>query len=880
MSSISFDNIWLLFLILPLAVLLTVPFVVAVRGENANGHNIASMALHVIMAVLIGLTAAGAKIVTVVTETDVYVVADVSYSANRNLGLIDTYIEKLSGNLPQNSQMGVVCFGKDYKLVTRLGENFETVSNSGVDDSETDIVSALGFTNSLFRDGVIKRIVLITDGRQTDSSDANALKRQVDSLIAENVKVDAIYIDDNLQEGEKEVQVSSVGFVNTVYINAATEVEAVIASNSETRATVTLLRDGEVQEERSVPLSKGNNNIPFKLYTEAEGEYTYEIKVVSDDDTSNLNNRNTFVQTVSSSVRVLLITDKHENLKKMESIYGDKSEIVAYVNDPAVPCSVEELCKYDEIVLADTDVATYNNMELFLESLDTAVSMFGKSLITIGDVHVQNRVDDLLDGLEQMLPVKYGNANQDPKLFTIVIDDSRSMLNYSKMLYAKQAACNLLDLLSDDDNVCVVLFHGNVEVLQPVTSAAKREDIKQKINDLEFYQGSYMELGLDLALKTIKDQPFGDKQIMLITDGLKTADDGDSIAKVNELLAEGIVTSVFDVGRGNDTGSDSRNAERLLKNIAKQGEPYSKYFAPPKSIEDVDNIVFGDMADSTAEKIVEKDSWVKINQRYDDVLQGITDVSYISGYVNSKADPKATVVLTTDYFKASGASVPVPIYAYRNYGNGKVSSFTGGFSGSWVSAWEKAGLDAEFFGKMFDTNVPKKRVDYPFNVSTRTEAGYTHVEIAPAAIRLDSDARIVITSPDGTVTEGKMIFNSSTFVYDFASPLTGKYEVDITYSYGGAQYAANADFNISYLTEYDSFAVYEASVLYKMVGGNGTVSEDGNLVLVNGENEVGTKTVRLTAPLLIACVVLFAVDIVIRKLKWNDIVSLFKKVNK
>ncbi len=74
--------------------------------------------------------------------------------------------------------------------------------------------------------------------------------------------------------------------------------------------------------------------------------------------------------------------------------------------------------------------------------------------------------------------------------------------------------------------------------------------------------------------------------------------------------------------------------------------------------------------------------------------------------------------------------------------------------------------------------------------------------------------------------------------------------------------------------------MYEASVLYKMIGGNGKVSEAGNLVLENGENEVGTKTVRLTAPLLIACVVLFAVDIVIRKLKWNDIVSLFKKVNK
>ena len=38
------------------------------------------------------------------------------------------------------------------------------------------VITALDYAGSLFRDNVIKRIVLITDGRQTDQSDANALK--------------------------------------------------------------------------------------------------------------------------------------------------------------------------------------------------------------------------------------------------------------------------------------------------------------------------------------------------------------------------------------------------------------------------------------------------------------------------------------------------------------------------------------------------------------------------------------------------------------------------------------------------------------------------------------------------------------------------------
>ena len=65
-----------------------------------------------------------------------------------------------------------------------------------------------------------------------------------------------------------------------------------------------------------------------------------------------------------------------------------------------------------------------------------------------------------------------------------------------------------------------------------------------------------------------------------------------------------------------------------------------------------------------------------------------------------------------------------------------------------------------------------------------------------------------------------------------------------------------------------------------LAGTGGTVSEDGQLSIVNDESEIGKYIIYLTVPLLIACVALFAVDIMVRKLKWEDIKSLFIKVNK
>ena len=52
MSNISFDNVYLLFLIIPLVAIIAVPFALAVRKENVNGHNVASLVIHVLIALL------------------------------------------------------------------------------------------------------------------------------------------------------------------------------------------------------------------------------------------------------------------------------------------------------------------------------------------------------------------------------------------------------------------------------------------------------------------------------------------------------------------------------------------------------------------------------------------------------------------------------------------------------------------------------------------------------------------------------------------------------------------------------------------------------------------------------------------------------------
>ena len=151
MKNISFDNPYLLLTAIPALVILFCTFFWAIRKDNRSKAPVISFIIHIIVIILAVLALAGTVVTTVMTETGVYVVADVSYSSNRNLDKVDEYIDQVSKKLPFNSKMGIVCFGKDNVILTSSGTAIKSVREAVVDDSGTDIASALDFTSTIFR---------------------------------------------------------------------------------------------------------------------------------------------------------------------------------------------------------------------------------------------------------------------------------------------------------------------------------------------------------------------------------------------------------------------------------------------------------------------------------------------------------------------------------------------------------------------------------------------------------------------------------------------------------------------------------------------------------------------------------------------------------
>ncbi len=881
MSSINFDNPWLLLIALPIILVLLVPFFITVRKDNRNFHNVTSAILHILIAVLVGFSAAGTTIKSIVTETDVYVVADLSYSTNKKLDVIDGYIDDLRKDLPLNTKLGVVCFGgEDSQVVhTPLGEKPKSVKESveKLDTTSTDIVSALEFTGKIFKGDVVKRIVLITDAKQSDESDSNALKRAVDTLHASRVYVDAIYLDSNLAEDAKEVQVSSVDYSDKVYEGQDATVSVFIQSTVKTRATLTVLRGEEKIISQPIAVGVGMQNQLVSLPTDETGKFEYSVRLEEiEEDGSPFNNVCNFAQTVASEPATLFITGSTGDEAVLRQVYGDNyaEAVTVKYEGESVPYTVAQLCQYDEIVLSNLDVSRIPNYEMFIESLDTCVSLLGKSLIGLGNLSLQNTVDDSLIRLSNMLPVRYGSPVSESKMYAIVIDKSNSMQQVGKLDVAKKAAKQLVDLVDEDDYVAIYGFYGGVSEVHSKSLATDKKTIKDEIDAITGEHNTVMSGGLNEVIRLLESSStVMETQVFLLTDGLNSASDwtasADSIVALKN--THDVTTSIL--------GIRSEKNETSLKNLALQGGGKYWYVEDDTTL---DEGVFVDISNNLGEVVVDDyNTVVDIEQVFDETLEGIDNAYFVKGYVASRPKANATTVLTAQHQRLNASSVTVPIYSYWEYGNGKTASFTSSFSGLWMEKWNKEGLDTLFFKNVFDVNTPTERIDAPFVTDITRQSGGASLEIRPALLKAGATVEVALRAPDGTRTEiPNVVFSSSVYTCAFAMPTVGEYVAEITYNYKGESYTLEKSMHVSYLAEYDCFTTFEASPLYKMLGANGTVSEDGKLKIVNDENEVGVQIVDLTMPMLIAAVSLFAVDVLIRKLKWADIRGLFRKVGK
>lgn len=883
MSNINFDNPWLLLLGIPLLLLVTIPFVIAVRRENRNMHNVFALCIHLLIAVALTLALAGMNYDATITRTQVYVLADVSYSSNNNLDVLDGYVKAVENDLPKNASMAVIAFGRNYQLLSDLGEPVVSVRNADeVDAGATDIAAAMRYAGNLFEDDVIKRIVVITDGKQTAGNDR--LTSVVTRLKEEDVYIDVIYLDNNLADDVREIQLTDVSYTTSAFMGREEKAQLQVHCNNDgqTHVYVDVETDGKTVSYAHI-LYKGENLLSVPLDTTAAGTHEYTVTLrpeQAQDDTSPYNNTCLLTQNVSETVNILFVGGSSADCTAGRAIYG--TENIKYISDASsVPCTVEELCKYDQIVLCNFDVRTMTDSVQFVSNLETVVSQFGKTLTTYGNTFVQDTetvADEALESLSGMLPVTVGNAQKDSRLLVILLDISTSTNFSSRLAIIREATEKLLDTMDESDKIMVLGFSGDNMYLQSLTEVRNRDKILRAISSYTCRNGTYLKGGMEVACTELLNQNYHRRELVIISDGLFNAsEEADCLALAEKMSANNIVVSALGVY---PTADETSLLEKLVKNSKADGKGY---YQAIQSQNDIDYVI-GDIVEQMQEVRVEGDSYKLTLQRpMDTVLGGVDTLPDINGFWYSAAKPGVEAVITAQYWRDKTYSLEVPVYASWQYGNGRVSAFLSDISGDWTAAWQAdddAASEAVFLQNIRTAMIPDSGVESPFLITPTVDGSTTTVSVVTSAFRSEANLTMTLYAPDGSARTQTMYFDTDRYLCSFDTDQVGRYRLLFVYDYGAAHYEVEADFAISYHPEYDAFATYNVASLYRLISENGEVSLDGKLRMDNSESTVRNYTFSFVVPLMAACAVLFVLDVIIRMLRWKDIRSLFGRKRK
>ncbi len=164
-----------------------------------------------------------------------------------------------------------------------------------------------------------------------------------------------------------------------------------------------------------------------------------------------------------------------------------------------------------------------------------------------------------------------------PLNFCLVLDRSGSMQG-AKLAALKEATKQVIDTLTPQDIVSIVLFDDTVQTLVPATFATDREALKAKVDAIEEAGGTAMSGGMAAGIVELRKNhdPGRVGAMLLLTDGQTWGDEDRCRALALELARDNVRVTALGLG--------AEWNEKLLDDIADATGGLSDYIADPAQI--------------------------------------------------------------------------------------------------------------------------------------------------------------------------------------------------------------------------------------------------------------------------------------------------------
>lgn len=711
---ICFDRPWLLLLLIPAALLTFVPYFRIKKRYRRTRNRVISVVLHSLVMVLSIALLSGFYVRYYVPneENEMILLVDVSDTNAGEIEKRDAFVETVIEECSyENIRVGVVAFGFDQVYAVPLTYEYEEAFNSYLyamdttlpDTTATNIAGALTYAKGLFEHPKTGKILIVTDGKETDGEALDVIS----DIVAQGIIVDLAYIPS--QYDDFDVQILDVQMPEQhVELGKAYDIGVVIRCDEAVEATVKMY-DNEApvtteETSKALSLTMGEQTIFFKHTFEDEGLHEIRFELVFEDGRLS-NNEYCSYYNVQLFNRILIFeSDEGGSSNELITLLNENSDYevaVMNIKGSNVPSTVDALRAYDQIIM--NNVAESELPAGFDAKLKEYVEVYGGGLLTLGGnnaegkAHIYNQADSLKP-YHRLFPVQAFNYTP-PIGVMFIIDSSGSMANMgddgiSYFNAAKSGVVYGLRELHDRDYVGVMTLDTYQTIVLEMTPRTQETKIIEALASLEKPDGSTVFSnairGAGECLRALND--VAKRHVIIVSDGETQAPNTylPLVKEFNE--TDDITFSVLGV----NLSDTSREAMQDLVELGK-GRLYE-----PHSAQKFAEYISTDLIIPTVlEKNDEPFSPIVYNAT-SPLVQGLDCGTgadrdrltvTLGGFYGGKVKEGAELVLVGDY--------EVPIYAQWKKGAGTVGSFMCDLQ---ASTWSSEFM-SDVNGKAFIRNV-------------------------------------------------------------------------------------------------------------------------------------------------------------------------------
>jgi uncharacterized membrane protein len=550
----------------------------------------------------------------------------------------------------------------------------------------TRINSAAGHALAQMRHERASRLLVLTDGYSTEPLDGLA-----DRLTSQGVPMDFRLA---AQQARNDWRIAAFVLPRRVQLREAFLAEVVVLADQDGTVPLELFRNGASIGRREVEVVNGVGRLRFTDRLSGAGAFRYQATLLPAEDALVGNNTAAQWVEVQGGPRVVLATAYEQDpLAEVLRTQGFELEVITKLDE----LRIGSLTGAKVVIL--NNVPAYRMDSEFVRALDFFVHHQGGGLAMIGGKHSFAAGGWFGSPLEPLLPVSMELKQEHRKLavaMAIVMDRSGSMAmtvpgsTMQKMDLANEGAARGIELLGDNDFVCVFAVDSEAHEIAPLMAVGQnRGTLQNVVRRVESTGGGiFVYQGLVAAWKQLQQAQVGQRHVILFADAADAEEPGDYIKLLAEMQKANTTVSVIGLGTDKDPDAD------FLKDVARRGNGRIFFNANPNELP----ALFAQETVAVARSaFVEEPVDIKGTPGWMEMAAGAMEwMPQADGYNLSYLRPGATqAAVTSDEYSA-------PLVAFWQRGAGRVATVScplGGDFSQKTRAWKNYGSFCQSLGR-------------------------------------------------------------------------------------------------------------------------------------------------------------------------------------